>query len=158
MKNRRLVLVVAVLFTAVAAVGFCVSVAAIATSLSYRPTVESAGSGGIGFVSASISFPILATLLFVAAALFLNVSLAQYARARGRAAMRLRRVHLAATLLTLVWPGLVLLLFVLLDQSSLLDQFAIIAAGAAFVSAVHGAIGILAISAGSSPSPQRPLS
>lgn len=145
MTNRRLVFVVAVLLTVVAASGFCLSVAAIAASLYYRPTVESSGSGGIGVSIGILEPTVLITLLFVAAAVFVNVSVAPEAKRQGRAAVRIRHSHLAVTVVTLFWPVLVVVLWMSLAQWRMENLFTVTAACGALVSAVHGAFGVLAI-------------
>jgi len=130
----------------VAVLGLCLSVAAIAGWFYYRPTVESSGSGGIGAVSIGILEPtVLITLLFVAAAVFVNVSVAPEAKRQGRAAVRIRRAHLAVTVVTLFWPVLVVVLWMSLAQWRIENLFTVTAACGALVSAVHGAFGVLAI-------------
>ncbi|HEV8348002.1 MAG TPA: hypothetical protein VGQ16_15610 [Vicinamibacterales bacterium] len=99
MKNL-LVLSIAVLFTLASALFLCFCVAGVAAFLYYRPTVE--GSGGIGAVSLGLAEAIVEILPFVAAAVFVNFSIADAARRAGRIAMRVRRGHLAVTVLTLV--------------------------------------------------------
>ena len=118
----------------------------IAGSLYYRPTVESSGSGGIGAVSTGILDPtVLMTLLFVAAAVFVNVSVAPEAKRQGRAVIRIRRAHLAVTVLTLVWPVLLVFLVMSLGQWGIRNLFAVIVACGALASAIHFAFGVFAI-------------
>jgi hypothetical protein len=164
MKRRRLMLAVAVPFTVLAAVLFCALVAGIAASFRYRPTVEMAGvemtgSGGIGAVSVGIpAMPLALTLLFVAAAIFLNVSLAADARRRGRAAVWLRRGHLVLTTFTLFWPVTLFGWWILLEPSGTLSALLVIESATAAAAAAHVALGVWAIrSAIASSSSQIPL-
>src|SRR5439155_12484933 len=92
--RTALVLAVAVPFTIVAVLLSCALVAGIVASFYYRPTVGATGSGGVGAVSVDALIPVVLTLLFVAPAIFLNVSLAADARRRGPDAAWLRRAHL----------------------------------------------------------------
>ena len=158
MKRRRLVLTVAVPFTIVAAVLFCALVAATAASFYYRPTVEMSGGGGIDAVRVGVDVPLALTLLFVAAAVFVNVSLAADARRRGRAAVWMRRSHLALTVLTLFWPVCLFFSLMLLDRWGVQDALVVGAVVAAAVAAAHVAAGVWAIrSAIASSSSQIPL-
>ena len=145
MKNRRLVLAVAVPFTAVALLGFCLAVAANASFFDDRPTVESSGSGGIGAVSANVAIPLLLALLFVAAAVFLNVALAPYARRQGQTAVRIRRAHIAAIVLTPISPFLMAFSLTWLSRLGQWDLFGVIAAYAALLNGAHAAFGVFAI-------------
>jgi len=158
MKRRRLVLAVAVPFTIVAALLFCALVAGIVASVYYRPTVETTYGVETGRVIVEAVIPVLLTLLFVAAAIFLNISLAADARRRGPVAVWLRRAHLVLTVFTLFWPVCVFFGLMLLDGVHVANALLVIAANAAVVSAVHAAAGVWAIrSAVATSSAQVPL-
>jgi hypothetical protein len=144
MKKRRWVLVVAVLYTVVAGVLFCVNVAAIASAFAYRPTVEATGSGGIGAVSAGIAEVLLEGLPFLAAAIFVNLSIAGQAKQRGRGAVWIRRAHLVFTVLTVLWP-FVFFPMLSMGPAVLENLFVIMAALGTAVFAAHCAFGVFAI-------------
>lgn len=156
MKKRRLALVVAVVFTAVAALWSLASLALIAASFYYRPTVETSGSGGIGAVSLAIVEPLVETLPFLAAALFVNISVASQARQRGRGAVWIRRAHLLITVVTLVAlllavPGFSMLMSWIAAGSDGASDRAIMSVVMIFVlcgaalTAIHAAFGVFAI-------------
>jgi hypothetical protein len=143
LKKRRLVLPVAVLYTAVAAVAFAFCLLALAASFYYRPTAERTGSGGIGAVAAGLGDPIVvATLLFVIAGVTVNVSIAQ--EIRGRLAITARRAHLALMLATLVWPLPFGFLLIYLSERDTDYVMAVGAACAALFCAAHMVFGIFA--------------
>jgi hypothetical protein len=145
LKKRRLVLPVAVLYTAVAAVAFVFSLLAVAASFYYRPTVERTESGGIGAVSAGLGDPIvLGTLLFVISGVIVNVSIAQEVNRRGRPAITARRAHLALMLATLVWPLLFGFLLIYLSERNIQNVMAVGAACAALFCAAHVVFGMFA--------------
>ena len=146
MKNRHLVLPVAVLYTSVAtlAVAFCL--VAIAASVYYRPTLERTGSGGIGAVSAGLDDPIIiGTLLFVIAGVIVNISVAPEATRGGRRAIAIRRAHLAVTFATLIWPLPFGLLLMYLSQRDIQNWMTLAAASGACFCAIHAAFGFFAI-------------
>lgn len=147
--KKLLILSIAVLFTLSSALLLCLLVAAAAASFYYRPTIES-GGGGIGAVSLGLMEAMIETLPFVAAAVFVNFSVASQARLAGRGAVRVRRVHLAVTALTLFWAIPALALWVLRGDpgSAWADIPIIMASGAlvnALLAAVHTAFGVFAI-------------
>ena len=145
MKKRRLILSVAVLYTAVAilAVTFCLL--ALVASFSYRPTVERTGSGGIGAVSAGLDDPIiLGTLLFVIAGAIVNASIAQQVNRRGRLAIAARRAHLGLMFATLIWPLPFGFLMIQLSERDTQNVMAVGAVWAALFCAAHAAFGIFA--------------
>ena len=156
MKKRRLALVVAAVFTAVAALWSLASLALIAASFYYRPTVETSGSGGIGAVSLGIAEPLVEMLPLLAAALFVNISVASQARQRGRGAVRIRRAHLLITVVTFVALPIAVLPFSMLmswisagpDVASdwtMISVLMIVLLCGAGLAAIHAAFGVFAI-------------
>jgi hypothetical protein len=144
MKHRRVALVVAVVFTAVAGVAFCVSVAAIATSIYYRPTIESTGSGGIGAVPFGLAEGLVEMLPVIIAAVYVNLSVAAQARQRGRTAVWIRRAHLVLIALTPFWPIVIIPLVAL--GPGILENLANIMFGVgAAMSGAHATFGVFAI-------------
>jgi hypothetical protein len=146
--KKWLILSIAVLFTLVSVLWFCLTVAGAAASLYYRHTVED--SGGIGAVSLGLAEAVVEILPFVAAAVFVNFSIADAARRAGRIAVRVRRAHLAVTVLTLFWGIPAIAVWVLLSGpgSTWADIPIVIAVGAllnALLSAAHAAFGVFAI-------------
>jgi hypothetical protein len=155
MKRRRLALVVAAVFTALAALWFLASVAIIAASLYYRPTVEMNGSGGIGAVSSSV-YALVATLAYLAAVLYVNFSVALQARQRGRGAVWTRRAHLLIIVVTLVVPVIAVTAFSTLISwlpgghgiawdRTLINLFITLVLAGAVLAAIHAAFGVFAI-------------
>jgi hypothetical protein len=127
----------------------------IAASFYYRATVETSGSGGIGAVSLGIVEPLVETLPFLAAALFVNISVASQARQRGRGAVWIRRAHLLITVVTFVALLLAVPAFSMLmswtagsdvasDRTMMSAFMTFVLCGAA-LTAIHAAFGVFAI-------------
>jgi hypothetical protein len=146
LKNRRLVLPIAVVYTGAAALAVAFCLLAIAASFYYRPTVERTGSGGIGAVSAGLGDPIVVgTLLFVLAGVIVNISVARAATRRGRRAIAIRRAHLALAFATLAWPLPFGLLLIYLSEHDTQNVMAVGAACGVLFSGMHAAFGVYAI-------------
>jgi hypothetical protein len=142
LKNRRVALVFAVIFTALAVLGLWLAVSTIVGSF-YRPQFESAaGSGGIGAVSFGAAEAIVESLPLIAVALFVNFSVAAEARQRGRAAARFRRAHLFVIVLTIALPLLETTAFfaVFVSEQSAPDELLWRLDGLALAGAVVGAV------------------
>ena len=151
--KKRVALVVAVAIAFVAAVGLCALLAGIALSIYYRPTLENTGSGGIGAVSVGFpNLPVLGVLLFVVAAVFVNLAIRDEAKRTGRTAVWIRRAHLLATGLTLILGSLAVtvlfdgMLWTQGDPDVLRGVVMTVAGGvgAAFA-AIHAVFGVFAI-------------
>src|SRR5262245_37059581 len=140
------------MITAFAVVALCVTLAGIALSIYYRPTIERAGSGGVGAVS--IGFPnvsALGALLFAAAAVFANRAVKSEAARTGRAAIWSLRAHLLVTALGIIVVPFILPVLVAAiswnpDEPDLLWEFAtIVGSIVAAFAAIHVAFGVFAI-------------
>jgi len=144
MKRRRWLLVVAVLYAAAAVVMFCFNAAALARSVYDRATTEAAGAGGIGAVSAGTAEGLLEGLPFLAAAIFVNLSIAPQARQRGRGAIWIRRAHFVVLVLTVFSPFLFFLLLPI-GPPVVENLFIITDAIGTVIFAAHSAFGVFAI-------------
>ena len=144
MKKRRWVLIIAVLYAAVAVATFCIDAASTARAVYDRAMAASTGSGGIGAVSASIPALLLSVLPFLAAAIVVNLSIADHAGQQGHRDIWIRRAHYALLVLTVFWP---LLFFLLLPLSPLVvENFRILTAAIpTAIFAAHSAFGVFAI-------------
>jgi hypothetical protein len=150
LKKRRVALVVAVIFTALSGLAFCLAIAAIVGSFYYRPTFETSGGGGIGAVSFGFAEFIIESLPLIAVAVFVNFSVTAEARQRGPAAVRFRRVHLLVIVLTIVSPPLLTVAFLAVIASGESHELFLAltlagALGGAVLTAIHGAFGLFAI-------------